>query len=401
MKQVTDHNFNTEVIANDRLTLVDFWAEWCGPCKALMPALEEVSKQFSGRVDIVKLNIDDSPAMPSKYGVRGIPTLILIKNGEAVARIGGVQSASQIAKFLETHLDGKPADTDNAKVRHFAFGGDADRKAMCIARLQSHFASETVRISGTTFWNGTEGSPLGCATHESNERAVSAALGMPRKLTSAVDVLCTYMGNAAGAEKFAVSWLDAMPVGAETSKLAERLLLDILNSYYILDLAKNDRKLLTLRDHLAALHRTEHGQHATTSDWNAFRHECAEYCQLEQDPVKKSLGKLFNELAWPMSEDDGTIRSAVNGIAATLRQRIALDLKWTREDQTHFDKLIPELVKQAEVNGERPNIAAQLKETDPDFAQRHRVHSEQSMDATRKCGQTIGRMLLERTASLV
>ncbi len=81
---VSDESFATDVLASDKPVLVDFWAEWCGPCKMIAPALEEISDELADQVSILKLNIDDHPDAPAKYGVRGIPTMILFKNGEAV-----------------------------------------------------------------------------------------------------------------------------------------------------------------------------------------------------------------------------------------------------------------------------------------------------------------------------
>ena len=84
--------------------LVDYWAEWCGPCKMIAPVLEEVAKEYSGKVRIAKLNIDDNPNTPPKYGIRGIPTLMLFKNGEVEATKVGAVSKSQLTAFLDGNL---------------------------------------------------------------------------------------------------------------------------------------------------------------------------------------------------------------------------------------------------------------------------------------------------------
>jgi thioredoxin 1 len=101
---VTDENFAADVLASDKPVLVDFWAEWCGPCKMIGPSLEEISEELGDQVSIVKLNIDDHPDTPSKYGVRGIPTMILFKNGEVADTKVGAAPKAQIKGWLEAAL---------------------------------------------------------------------------------------------------------------------------------------------------------------------------------------------------------------------------------------------------------------------------------------------------------
>jgi thioredoxin 1 len=103
-KSVTDDNFGQEVLGADKPVLVDFWAEWCGPCRMIGPALEELSDELGEKVTIVKLNIDDHPVTPARYGVRGIPTMILFKNGEAAATKVGAAPKSQLQGWLEQQL---------------------------------------------------------------------------------------------------------------------------------------------------------------------------------------------------------------------------------------------------------------------------------------------------------
>ncbi len=101
---LTDDSFDAEVLKSDLPVLVDFWAEWCGPCKMIAPILDELADEYAGRVKISKLNIDENQMTAPQYGVRGIPTLILVKNGTVEAQQVGAVSKSQLAAFLDANI---------------------------------------------------------------------------------------------------------------------------------------------------------------------------------------------------------------------------------------------------------------------------------------------------------
>lgn len=101
---VSDNSFETDVLQSDMPVLLDFWAEWCGPCKMIAPLLDEVATEYAAKVKIAKLNIDANTGTPAKYGVRGIPTLILFKNGQVQATKVGALTKSQLTAFLDSHL---------------------------------------------------------------------------------------------------------------------------------------------------------------------------------------------------------------------------------------------------------------------------------------------------------
>ena len=104
IKHTSDASFDADVLKSDTPVLVDYWAEWCGPCKMIAPLLDEVSKDYDGRLQVAKVNVDENQAIASKYGIRGIPTLMLFKNGQQIATKVGALSKSQLTLFLDSHL---------------------------------------------------------------------------------------------------------------------------------------------------------------------------------------------------------------------------------------------------------------------------------------------------------
>lgn len=104
IRYVTDDTFAPEVLQAQLPTLVDYWAEWCGPCRMIAPILDEVAKEYAGRINVAKVNVDENQQTPQKYGVRGIPTLMLFKNGNVEATKVGALSKSQLTAFIDSHI---------------------------------------------------------------------------------------------------------------------------------------------------------------------------------------------------------------------------------------------------------------------------------------------------------
>ena len=104
IKYLSDDSFEADVLQADGPVLVDYWAEWCGPCKMIAPVLEEIAEQYADRLKVGKLNIDENPATPPKYGIRGIPTLMLFKDGSVEATKVGAVSKSQLSAFIDSNL---------------------------------------------------------------------------------------------------------------------------------------------------------------------------------------------------------------------------------------------------------------------------------------------------------
>lgn len=102
--EFSDANFQTDVIGSDKLTVVDLWAEWCGPCKMMTPVVEALSMEYEGRAVIGKLNVDDNPEVPTQFNVRGIPTFLIFKNGELKEKIVGAQTKDFLKSKIEAHI---------------------------------------------------------------------------------------------------------------------------------------------------------------------------------------------------------------------------------------------------------------------------------------------------------
>ncbi|MBX2888037.1 MAG: thioredoxin [Ferruginibacter sp.] len=102
--EFTDANFKTEVLDSDKLSVVDFWAEWCGPCRAIGPVIEELAKEYNGKVKVGKVNVDNNPKVSTDYGITSIPAILFLKNGVVVDKLVGAQPKGNFVKKIEAHI---------------------------------------------------------------------------------------------------------------------------------------------------------------------------------------------------------------------------------------------------------------------------------------------------------
>jgi thioredoxin 1 len=103
-KEYNDSNFQADVLASDKLTVVDFWAEWCGPCRAIGPIIEDLSKEYDGKVNVGKVNVDNNPQVSMNYGITSIPAILFIKGGQVVDKLVGAQPKANFVKKIEAHI---------------------------------------------------------------------------------------------------------------------------------------------------------------------------------------------------------------------------------------------------------------------------------------------------------
>ena len=401
MKSVSDLDFNDRVLASERPVMVDFWAEWCGPCKAMTPVLEGLAEKFEGVVDFAKLNVDENPQVREQYGVRGIPTMILIRNGVIVARLTGARPAAQIKSFLNTHLELASDEPPRTATPRNAFDSNPDRKTACVAQLHAHIAAQTVWATGLTFWDGKEGSPMGCATGKSEPVECANELGLPPPLIGAVDLLSTYYGTSIAGAAFAVRWLETVRAGADYSALAQAFLVAIVDSPWLREIVDVEQDLKPIYEGLLGLHRaTLAGQPAAEREWSALRSKLAE--SDDTGSGRAGIIKMLSVVAWPLATDESMLQGAILQLGLLVSTRAKVAMHWGAEDDNKVEKTIGEICERAAQNGiaqKDARVMDTFREQEPALAARYEAQSEEASLMARRFGQATGRTLIELTAA--
>lgn len=393
---VTDVDFDSQVLASDKPVLVDFWAPWCGPCKALAPTLESLAAEYDGKLRIAKMDVDENAASRERFGVRGIPMLALYKDGAEVARLTGVQSRARLAAFLDLHLqiESTVATPEVQDRLVTAFNGDRQVRDRCIDRLARHAAGGTVR-PGITAWDGEAGSPMGCAAECATPEGCAEIIGVPSSIIGIVDTLSTYYGTADGGTNYALEWLKAIPVGRQLSDLPLQLLSLILEDGMIEQEIRAWPAATELRDEIMAAHRARSDEQLGNAEWAALRTRTNNLA----NEASKPMGQLLENAAYPLYDPDALrtvlLTSTTIYMAAAMR-----DHDWTREDEERALELLNALhAKQAGSDADVSDVVEEFRKMEPELAARFDAASRQRSTLMREAGQAVGMRLLDLTRS--
>ncbi|MCA8427442.1 thioredoxin [Burkholderia seminalis] len=400
LKEVTEASFESDVTLNSRPVLIDFWAEWCGPCKALAPTLEKVARSFEGKVDIVKVNVDEHPALRKRFGVRGIPTLVLMKGAHEAGRMVGPRSATQLASYLDAHL-GTVTQLSKPDVTLSAFGGDPQVKADRIARLRDYLTRMQPPRS-VPMWPENVSSAFAFVVGSSDPDEWATALGMPTDVVELARVLSSYRGTNFNVAVFVADWLESVPVGANLSALPRRLLNAILVSPLLSDTLGGDAALLAIRDEVAALHVAEmDGSHQADARWAAVAQTAQEAAAGLTEGNRARAAAVLVAAASSLARNPDMLAEFVAALCRFVQACLKAECNWSDEDETRFFKLMRGIDKHARETGAEPPrgkaMEKRVAEIDPQLMERFLFQYEEGQRASSERGSQIGDLLISLT----
>ncbi|WP_186019517.1 thioredoxin [Burkholderia gladioli] len=400
VKQVTEASFEADVTRNRLPVLIDFWAEWCGPCKALAPTLEKVAWSFEGKIDIVKVNVDEHPPLRKRFGVRGIPTLVLMKGAHEAGRMVGPRSAMQLASYLDAHL-GTVTQLSKPDVTLSAFGGDPQVKADRIARLRDYL-TRMQPLRSLPMWPENVSSAFAFVVGSSDPDEWATALGIPTDVVELARVLSSYRGTNFNVAVFVADWLESVPVGANLSALPRRLLNAVLASSLLSDTLGADAALLAIRDEVAALHAAEmDGSHQADARWAAVAQAAQEAAAGPTEGNRARAAAVLVAAASSLARNPDMLTSFVAALSRFVHACLQAECNWCAEDDTRLFKLMRGIDKQARDAGTEPPRGRAMEkcvaEIDSQLMERFLFQYEGGQRSSGERGSLIGDLLISLT----
>jgi thioredoxin len=402
LKEVTQETFEADVIAHGRPVLIDFWAPWCGPCKALAPTLRKLSGQYADEVDFVKVNVDEHAAVRDRFGVRGIPTLILLQGEAELGRVVGNRSASQLAGFIDGCLGTTTALPAALSFAPNAFGGEAAFKQARLNALHEHIERKRA-APGEPMWDGEESGALQFVAQSTDIDEAASKLGISADVLGVAESLSSYHGTHLGAAAFIAQWLASVRPGANLSVLHRRLLVAILHSAEFDALLGDDTALSAVRDALVVLHdpaQTDARTDAFTAQLAQVDAALSRVEAKESDPRYAARVTLLKTLAQRLND----VALTTDLIAAVTREKwreLRETVGWTAEDDRCHVALMETLWKQAQERGETPlgngELAARAARHDPELIRRFHAHYDEGTRYSGAVGSAIGEWLIRLT----
>ncbi len=401
LKNVTDVSFEADVIDSELPVLVDFWAEWCGPCKALMPTLEKISVEYDGKVSFMKVNVDENPSMRDKLSVRGIPTMILFNEGREVARSVGAKSVSQLSRFLDAQLGIASEISARGPISFSAFGGNIAFKEAALSRLRAHVAAK-VAAPDELMWDEPLIGAFRVAVNEPDIEKCLVKLGFPEEVAVTAERLASYQGTHLNAAKYIADWLDSVPVGCDLQPVASDLVVRALKTTILDDYIAGDSTLRSLCDRLISLHLANaEGKTPEESEWRSVREACDALLGQAERWRHHAVASVFSFIACAPTSDSHAVAGFIYRVASLRRNELLREIPWAEKDDAALNGLAKKIAEAAQSAGEKPphgsSLLDRVAEVDPQLIERFRVFQSAGAEEIKAYGKLAGEMLLEAT----
>lgn len=402
LKSVTEADFESNVISNKLPVLLDFWAEWCGPCKSLMPTLEKVSTVYDGKVDFMKVNVDENASVRDRFAVRGIPTLILFNEGREIARIVGTKSSSQLSRFIDAQLGIESSISARVPTTFSAFGGDASFKEAVLTALRAHLSAKAA-APHEVMWDDQLVGALRVAVGEADMEKVVMKLGVPEEVAATAEMLSTYRGTHLEGAQFVAKWLESVPVGANLEPVSSNLVARVLKENTLESYVAGDSALESLRERLVALHLANAaGTAPSEAEWRAVREACDQLASSTTEWRRRAVGTALSSSACMPNSDSHAVAGFVGRVASLRRNELQNLVGWSAEDESTMSTVANRIAEAARQAGEEPPYGEQMleriAESEPQLISRFRSFYFAGSDAMSACGRLVGEMLLVATS---